>query len=340
MLPSSADGPQAYQFGDSGARAVSWAAATGPLPESGFLWLNLAEPGPAVLAGLETHLGLHPLATEDALHAHQRAKVESYPTFEFVVVHGVRAQLHGPLQIHELNLFVSERYLISVQHGGGLPVQELLSRWERVPQEWRGDSSSLLYVLLDALVDEYSPFTDGLEQELSQVRHHLVEDGSGNDEQLRRIFALSELAHGAHAVVFPLKEVLSTLLHAGPPVVSPQEVAYFRDIRDHAVHTAERLEQARNQADRAFDIYHALENRRQGDSARQLTQVATIFLPTTLVTGFFGQNFSFLIEHVISGPVAFWTLGIGFELAVLLLTLLLVRRVGRRSRARSGRRGR
>lgn len=328
--PPAAPGPvHTFALSREGAAAVLWQAAQDSSPpEHGFLWFDVTGPSSGDLEALQRQFGLHPLAVEDALHAHQRAKVESYPNFEFVVAHGVARAPDGAVTVHELNLFIGERFLISVRHGPGLPVQDILARWERVPEAWRPDSSSLLYVLLDALVDEYLPFADTLESELGGIRQRLMDPEYSNEQELRKIFDLSELVHRAHAVVYPLKDVLSTLLRAGPPVVSPQEVPYFRDVRDHAQRTVERLEFAQNMADRAFDIYHALENRRQAASSRQLTMVATIFLPLTLVTGFFGQNFGYLVNHVIASTPAFWILCVGFETLVAVVTVVLVQRVG------------
>ncbi|TSA82058.1 magnesium transporter CorA family protein [Deinococcus detaillensis] len=323
-----------YILGSAGAAAILWQAAlVSPPPEHGFLWFDVTDPAPQDLERLQHQYHLHPLAIEDALHAHQRAKVESYQGFEFVVAHGVFKSPNGTLKTHELNLFIGERFLISVRHGSGLPLQDILNRWERVPETWRPDSSSLLYVLLDALVDEYAPFAEELEAELSKIRQRLIDPAHSNEQELKKIFEISELVHTAHAVIFPLKDVLGTLLRVGPPVVSPKEVPYFRDIRDHAQHTVERLELAGNMADRAFDIYHALENRRQGASSRQLTMVATIFLPLTLVTGFFGQNFGFLVNHVIASTPAFWILCVGFETLVAAVTIVFVQRIGSGSKA-------
>ena len=328
-LQTAAPSVHTYTLTSDGASAVLWQTALDSSPpEHGFLWFDVTDPTAQDLEHLQQQFHLHPLAIEDALHAHQRAKVESYPGFEFVVAHGVFKSPGGTLSIHELNLFIGERFLISVRHGSGLPFQELLSRWERVPTPWRPDSSSLLYVLLDALVDEFAPLADDLEAELTGIRQRLIDPAHSNEHELKKIFDLSELIHAMHAVAFPLKDVLSTLLRAGPPTVSPQEVPYFRDVRDHAVHTVERLDLASNMADRAFDIYHALENRRQGASARQLTMVATIFLPLTLVTGFFGQNFGFLVNKVIASTQAFWILCVGFETLVAVVTIVLVQRVG------------
>ena len=329
--PATSRAVHSYTLGRDGAAAILWQTAlVSPPPVHGFVWFDVTDPTLQDLEGLQRRYDLHPLAIEDALHAHQRAKVESYPGFEFVVAHGVLRAPDATLGVHELNLFIGEKFLISVRHGSGLPLQEILGRWERVPESWRPDASSLLYVLLDALVDEYAPFADALEAELSSIRGRLIDPAQSNEHELKKIFSLSELVHAAHAVAFPLKDVLSTLLRAGPPVVSPQEAPYFRDVRDHAVHTVERLVLARSTADRAFDIYHALENGRQGAAARQLTMVATIFLPLTLVTGFFGQNFGFLVDHVIASTPAFWILCVGFEALVAVVTVVLVRRVGAR----------
>jgi len=300
-----------------------------PVPEGGFLWFDLTDPSAYDLETLQSRFKLHPLAVEDALHAHQRAKAESYPGFEFVVVHGVSRTEQGTLGVHELNLFIGKDFVISVRHGPSFSIQDLLSRWDRVPEHWRPDPSSLFYVLLDAVVDEYAPFADALEEDLRSVRQRLIRNSSLEAPEMRHIFGLSELAYASHAVAFPLKDVLTTLLRAGPPVVSELEVPYFRDIRDHAEHVIERLALARNGADRAFDIYHALEARAQAKTSRQLAQVATVFLPLTLVTGFFGQNFGVLVSGI-AGPRAFWILCVGGEILVAVLTLYFVRRMGRR----------
>ncbi|GBF04625.1 magnesium and cobalt transport protein CorA [Deinococcus aerius] len=322
---------RAYLFDRTGAVSIQLhALPVRPAPEGGFTWFDVTDPGAEHLEMLQGRFGLHPLAVEDALHAHQRAKVEGYSTFQFVVVHGVSRGDQGTLNIHELNLFVGADFVISVRHGHGFDPQHILDRWERVPQDWQPDPSSLFYVLLDALVDDYAPFTDALEDDLRDIRHQLVTQPALEEGELRRIFTISELAYAAHAVAFPLKDVLTTLLRAGPPVVSELEIPYFRDIRDHVEHVVERLNLARATADRAFDIYQSLEAREQGAASRQLTQVATVFLPLTLVTGFFGQNFSFLVDRLITSPRAFWIFGVGLEVLVLVLTLIFVRRLGRR----------
>jgi len=320
---------QAFTFSSGGAVQLPWQdAMVATTTEPGFAWFDVTDPTPQGLEALQHQYQLHPLAIEDAVHAHQRAKVETYPGFEFVVAHGVIRAPGGLLNIHELNLFAGANFVISVRHSEGPQVEELLRRWERVPGAWKTDSSSLVYVLLDALVDEYAPFADELERELRDVRQRLIDPAYHNEHELTIIFDLTELIHATHAVVFPLKDMLDTLMRVGPPVVSPEEVPYFRDIRDHAAHMSERLSLAGAMAERAFDIYHALENRRRNASGSQLTMVATVFFPLTLVTGFFGQNFSYLVDKVLAGPEAFWILGVGFETLVAVVTILLVRRIG------------
>lgn len=327
--PSKTTQIRTHALTGEGAAPFSWEPATSPAPAGqGFLWFDVTDPTPQGLEALQRQYHLHPLAIEDTVHAHQRAKVETYPGFEFIVAHGVTRSREGDVEVHELNVFAGESFVISVRHGSGPSVEEILQRWDRVPAAWRTDSSSLVYVLLDALVDGYGPLVDELEDELRGTRKRLINPQNSNDKELQNIFHLTELVHAAHAVAFPLKDVLNTLMHVGPPVVSPQEIPYFRDVRDHAVRTVERLDLARSLADRAFDIYNALENRRRNASGSQLTMVATVFFPLTLVTGFFGQNFSFLVDKILAGPRAFWTLGVGFEALVAIVTIILVQRVG------------
>ena len=327
--PSNTTQIRAHALTGIGAALLSWESAMSPAPvDQGFLWFDVTDPTPQGLEALQRQYNLHPLAIEDTVHAHQRAKVETYPGFEFIVAHGVTWSREGDVDVHELNVFAGESFVISVRHGSGPSVEEILKRWDRIPAAWRTDSSSLVYVLLDALVDGYGPLVDELEDDLRSTRKRLIDPQYSNDQELQNIFHLTELVHAAHAVVFPLKDVLNTLMHVGPPVVSPQEVPYFRDVRDHAVRTVERLDLARSLADRAFDIYNALENRRRNASGSQLTMVATVFFPLTLVTGFFGQNFSFLVDKILAGPRAFWTLGVGFEALVAIVTIILVQRVG------------
>lgn len=330
-----------YFFTADGAAPTDWAQALQSAPpDHGFVWYDFTDPTPEDMLQVQAKYHLHPLAVEDALRAHQRAKVEAYANFEFVVAHGVSKNVKGELQVHEFNLFIGEQFFISVRHGSGLPLAEILERWERVPEAWRPDASSLLYVLLDALVDGYAPFADDLENELRDIRRRLIDPSASNEQELKKIFELAEIVHTSHAVAFPLWGVLRTLLRAGPPVVSPQEVPYFRDIRDHAQRVVERLDLARNMADRAFDVYHAMETQRQGASSRQLTLVATIFMPLTLVTGFFGQNFGFLVDRVIATEASFWVLCVGLETLVALVTIVLVRRVGKRGASPPTRRSR
>jgi len=307
------------------------AHATEEAPKGGFIWFDVTDPTAEGMRLLQERFKLHPLAVEDALHAHQRSKVEHYPGFVLVVVHSVfrDAEQHR-LGLHELNLFIGENFVISVRHGHGFKTEDITERWDRLPREWQSRPSSLFYVLLDQIVDEYAPFADDLENELRDLRHLLIGDAPRGKGIIREIFVLGELAATAHTVAFPLTDVLTDLLHAGEPVVSEAEVPYFRDIRDHAQHVVARLAHAQAMADRAVDLYHVLENSSQGAVSKRLTQLATVFLPLTFLTGFFGQNFGFLVNALIVSRTSFWVFCVGGELLALLLTILYVRRIDRK----------
>lgn len=328
---------QAHLFRDGQAQQVppDLDALTSAIAHSeSFIWLDITGPTAEYLLKVQQAFDLHPLAIEDALHAHQRAKVETYPHFWFVVVHSAALPSTnlGPnhLETHETALFIGPRYIITCQYHQAFPAQEIITRWELVPEAWRYNGSSLMYVYFDYLVDGFGPLADQLEQELREVRTWLASGKAVRPEMLRRIFALEEITQEAYAVAMTLRDILPPFVHAveDAPVGGAAEAPYYRDVHDHAIGVVERLATERDMSKRAFDVYQSLAAQQQGAVARQLTIVATIFLPLTFLTGFFGQNFDYLVKHIESER-AFLLWGVGSYVLSVIVILLLVRVVAR-----------
>ena len=301
-----------------------------------FVWLDLVAPQPADLEALQAPFGLHPLAVEDALRGGQRVKVEPYSDFWFVVIYGAALD-SGPgdtrLRKREMALFIGPRFVLTIQPEPLFADEEILARWQLVPGAWRHRTSSLTYVILDTVVDSFGTLTDTIEAELREVRSQLTGGRAVGPELLRRIFLLEEVAHEAYTVALSLRDALPTFVHApdGAPVGGPAEAPYYRDVHDHALGVVERLSAERDLSKRVFDVYQSLASQQQGEVARQLTIVSTIFLPLTFLTGFFGQNFDYLVKSV-SSERAFWGLGVGSYLLSLLAIGLVIRHVSRRGR--------
>ncbi len=300
-------------------------------PET-FVWIDVTHPTPDIILPLAAQFELHPLAVEDALHAHQRAKVESYGPMWFVVMHSASLNGTSSISLHEIALFIGPQFVITAHYDPVLPKDSITERWELVPETWKHTSSSLIYVVFDYLVDSFGPLADEIDVELKKVRSWMSSGRPVKSSMLRRIFTLEEVSHEAYSAAMTLRDILPPFMHAedvdDAPVGSPHQKPYFRDVHDHAVGIVERLSANRDLGKREFDIYHLLASQQQGAVARQLTIVSTIFLPLTFLTGFFGQNFEFLVKHIASAH-AFYVWGIGSYIASVLIILLIVWYVAR-----------
>ncbi len=298
------------------------------LKEEGTLvWLDVVDPGPDGLALLQEEFDLHPLAVEDAVHAHQRSKIESYDKYWFLVVQGLTR--NGPtdpapdstgawfdLQFHEMAIFAGERFLVTVRHAPPFPLDEIEHRWLTRPPAMHRDSGFLLYTILDTIVDGYFPVAEQFEEHVNEIEASLLSDAPGRQNFLLQMFAMKrDLQRFRHAAL-PMREILTPIIRGDLTIFTPDEVVYYRDIYDHTIRIIDQLDAARDLVNGALDIHLSLTANRQNEVGKQLTLMATIFLPLTFITGFFGQNFGFLVNHI-TGPGIFWALGVGSEILAI-----------------------
>jgi magnesium transporter len=284
-----------------------------------LVWLDLVAPTPEQLELLRREFDLHPLAIEDAETAHERPKIEAYPGYVFLIVHPVGYET-GRLVVHELAIFAGHRFLVTIHHEPAYAVAEVERRWQLHDGELGGDSGFLLYTLLDTIVDAYFPITDRLEERINELQNGLFAAHSDQNATLREIFNLKNEIHAARRAVHPMRDILQPLVRGDLKFFEREELAYYRDVYDHAIRVIDQLDSARDLINSALEIHLSLVANRQNEVAKQLTIIATIFLPLTYLTGFFGQNFGYMVNGIAS-PQTFWYLGIGSQ--VVGLTALL-----------------
>src|SRR5687767_6006790 len=138
-----------------------------------FVWIGLYQPNAKILREVQQEFGLHDLAVEDALSAHQRPKLEQYEGSLFVVLRTAQLGAGGQLEFGETHLFVGPRYLISVRHGSAKSHVALRSRCESTPELLRKGPGFVLYALMDFIVDQYFPVVEGLEERLDQLEEEI-----------------------------------------------------------------------------------------------------------------------------------------------------------------------
>jgi magnesium transporter len=290
------------------------------LAAGGFFWLDVQSPSPEDLALLEDVLELHPLAVEDSLEFGQRPKLEGYDTFAFLVLYG-----HAPDAdlLVEVHLYVAEQALVTVHIDDSPTLDALHASFNR--RELKGDPVDLAWRIADGLVDSFFPGLTVFDERLELIEDGLV--AAPKDEHLRDVFTMRRRLAGLRRVLGPQRDVIGKLASGTEtlPGMTVEHERSFRDVYDHLLRLSELMEATRDVLGTAVEVYLSAQTNRLNDVTKQLALIATIFLPLTFITGFFGQNFGWLVGHVGSWE-AFVLLGIGSEVIALAVLLVYFRR--------------
>jgi magnesium transporter len=304
-------------------------AASRPRSGSSFVWVSLHEPAGAQMQEIHQLFGLHELAVEDAEHAHQRPKLERYDDFHYIVLRTAQYdEAEQVVEFGEVHLFVAPGYVIEVRHGGQ-PRSRVRRRLELRPALLKSGPAAVVWGILDEVVDDYSPVVQGIDSDIDEVEQSVF---AGPDDPTERIYQLKEQTSAFYRAVHPLLAPLDALERGSSfPEIDPALRTYFRDVNDHLKVINDEVIAHRDQLTSVLEANVALISVRQNnisavqnDTMKKLTALATVFLPITFVTGFFGQNFAFMVQHM-TGAGAFLVATL-VQLAVVLLLLLFFRR--------------
>jgi magnesium transporter len=307
--------------------AVPLQEAAARCAEGGFVWLGLFEPDEAELAQVRDSFGLHELAVEDAQNLHMRPKIERYdPDVQLVILRTARYDdAAEEIEFGEISIFLSPRFVIAVRQGVASELRGARQRLEQRPELLALGSSSALWAIMDQVVDGYAPVIAGLDHDIDQIEATVF---SGTVAPTERIYSLRSEATDFYRAVHPLLSVIATAERAAHKKLRP----YFRDVRDHLLLVDEEVTDQRDllatvlQANMAvISVDQTKLSLQQNTTIEQLTILATIFLPLTFVTGFFGQNFGWLVRHIDS-PGKFIIYGIGGLLLPLVMLYVWLRR--------------
>jgi magnesium transporter len=265
-----------------------------PPPAGTIRWIDLEAQDQAQLQLLQQRFGFHPLTVEDCAHFDQRAKMEEYGDYLFIVTHGIEchAAKAADLDIHEVHAFLGPSYLVTVHER---PVAALTAAWKRCQGDAalpRRGADFIYYLVADGLVDMNFPLLDRLAEEIEDLEDRVIAKARRSD--LQQIFALKRALVQIRKVLSPQRDVFGILAKRGGTIVSERTTLYFRDIYDHLVRLTESVESSRDLLGNALDAYLTMLSNRTNEIMKRLTIMSAIFLPLTFVTGFFGQNFEHL----------------------------------------------
>jgi magnesium transporter len=287
-----------------------------------FFWLDLEDPPDEVLDGLDELFGLNPLGRRQLRAQGQRAKLYLYGDHALLVYWGVSGS-RGRDAMVEVHLIVSGDGAVTV-HPRACPALDTL-REEFEAGGAGGEEEFVLYRILDALTDAFFPLLEGIDNEIDELQDDVLK--SPTDEQLQRIADLKRDLVGLRKVIGPERDLFA---RAGDdiekiPGLQPATRDYFRDLYDHLIRLSDMVDAYRDLLTGTMDVYLSTVSNRLNVVMERLTIVATIFLPLTLLTGFFGMNFGWLVNHIQSGW-AFFAFGVGGSILSAVAILIWIRR--------------
>ncbi|OEU89381.1 magnesium transporter CorA [Streptomyces abyssalis] len=290
-----------------------------------FLWIGLHEPTEAEFELVTSEFGLHPLAVEDALHAHQRPKLEVYEDSLFLVLKPVSYdQSAAAVSAGELMLFVGDSFVVTVRHGEANPLRAVRERLEREPEVLRHGPTAVMYAVSDAIVDQYMDVAedlhislDGLEEDVFSPEAQAARDTAG------RIYGFKRQVLGFRRATGPLADPLERLMRAGVPFVHEDSRPFFRDVSDHLTRVNEQVDSLDRLLSDILSANLAQMSVRQNDNMRKISAWAAMFAVPTAIAGIYGMNF----EHM---PELHWVWAYPTVLGVIVTACLLLFRLFKR----------
>lgn len=258
--------------------------------ESVILWADFESPGPADLALIEDELGLHHLAVEDALHDHQRPKLDRYDTHLFIAAYAVTLNPDtGELTTSEVKAFVTGRALVTV-HGPEFDMDRVVRRWDENPDLARYGVAFLIWGLLDEIVDGHFDTVQQLDGAIEGLEDALFDDRPRDKEVQRRSFELRKSLVLLRRVVLPMREVVNAVLRRDLADFDPAMGPYFQDVYDHVLRVSEWTDSLRDLVSTILETNVSIQGNRMNLIMKKVTSWAAIIAVPTAITGFYGQN--------------------------------------------------
>ncbi len=291
-----------------------------------FFWLDLDGVDEDAAGLLRDRFGFHPLAVEDAEHFGQRPKIEEYGGFTYLVIYGADPAASRPVETH---VFYSDKHVVTVHRGQCAPLDAVRARLSRHrTDELSPPQVAVLYLVVDQLVDSFFPVLARFDDRIDEIEDDILK--LPTESQLGELFDMKRTLVALRKVVTPQRDMFATVL-SGVGVLAgmtPEDERYFRDLYDHLIRISDLVDSYRDLLTGAMDTHLSTVSNRLNVVMKQLAIIATLFLPLSFLTGFFGQNFSLLVNHALNHDWTFWAFGVGLEVVAVAGLLLLFRRRG------------
>ena len=297
------------------------------LASSEFFWLDLDDEAAdgTVAELLSVHFKFHPIAVQSAERFNPRPRIDDYDGFMYLVARGADPNDTGQAEVH---CFWTDRYVVTV-HRADCPALDQVR--ERLEGHHAKDAASpqivIVYFVISALVDSFFPVLSQFDDRIDTLEDDILK--APTEEQLGELFDMKRSLMDMRKVIAPQRDMMASI-NSGVtdvPGMTDEASRYFRDLYDRLIRLADLVDSYRDLLTSVMDTHLSTVSNRLNVVMKQLTIIATIFLPLSFLTGFFGQNFAYMVRVWLAPTWSFFVLGIGLELgAVVFLVALFYKR--------------
>jgi len=298
------------------------------LGDQTLLWLDLHQAGEDTIGLLRDVFHFHPLVLDDVTEFGQRPRVEDFGDMVYLVSYGLAAD---GTSFSEVHFSIAENYLVTVRRDGCPTVDQLRNRLDKpggqLPTGNRPTRLILLHHLLDGLVDNFYPPLSALDDRSDALQEQIFVKPT--NDQLAQLFDMQRWLVHARKLVAPQRDMMASLV-AGMVIVpgtTSESDPYLRDLYDHLIRISDMIDTYRDLLSNGMSAYLSTVSNNLNEVMKQLAIIATIFLPLSFLTGFFGQNFGWLVGHL-GGLPTFLMVGIGTEVVAVAALYWLFHRRG------------
>ena len=291
--------------------------------EEGF-WLDIGAPDPDDYAVLGDVFKFHQLTLEDVRHRNQRPKLEEYSGYSFVVLFNAEWNAKS-LQFFEHHIYLGPNYVVTVHEEPAPALDALRDRLGTNPELTKGQPAFLTYLVIDTIVDGNFGMLEQLDEAIDRLQDDIVE--KADKSVLTTIYGMKHDITQLRRYLAAQRDLFQRLVTHSIDLHGSDVSIYWRDVYDHIVRQYETVDSLRDLLTGAMDVYLSTVSNRLNTTMKTLTIIASLFLPLTWLTGFYGMNFAYLTQVLEPPYWAFWV-AVGTMLGSLVVQVFLFRRRG------------
>ena len=294
--------------------------------ESLVIWVDMENPTEVDEHVLLETFHFHPLTVEDCRENRHYPKVEEFPGYLYLIIHGVRADTTSEhFTTIELDAFLGGNYVITYHHDVFRSINNVKQLVRTSPVACQRGGAFLLHQILDQIVDYYSPVLDDFDDRIDKLEADIFNLTSPNNEILSDIMEMKRAVLRLRRISAKQLDVLHRMSRGEFGLITPQMLPFFRDIYDHLVRVVDLAESYRDLLSGALEAYLSVVSNRLNEIMKVLTIFSAVMLPLTFIAGVYGMNFDNMPElHSTYGYYATW----GFMITVAVVMLSFFWRKG------------